>query len=334
MTSFSQSAIGSVLLTGCAGFIGWETARQLLKQGKRVIGVDNLNDYYDVRLKEHRLADLRKWPGFSFHHTDIENAGALDTVFRSSDVDAVINLAARAGVRYSIENPYVYMTTNANGTLNLLELMRKYEVRKMVLASTSSLYAGQQMPFSEELPVNTPISPYAASKKAAEVMIYSYHYLFGIDATVVRYFTVYGPAGRPDMSMFRFIRWIDEGSELVLYGDGSQSRDFTYVSDIADGTIRALRPVGFEVVNLGNSNPHELKEMISLIEEHLGKKARIKQLEFQKTDMMATWADVRKAKKLLGWEPKVSLAEGIRRTVEWYVDNREWVRGLTIDMTK
>ena len=226
------------------------------------------------------------------------------------------------------------MSTNAQGTLNLLELMRKHEVRKMVLASTSSLYAGQQMPFSEELPVNTPISPYAASKKAAEVMLYSYHYLFGVDASVVRYFTVYGPAGRPDMSVFRFVRWIDEGQELILYGDGSQSRDFTYVSDIAEGTIKALMPVGFEIINLGNSHPHDLMEMISLIERFLGKKALIKHLTFQKTDMKATWADIEKARRLLGWEPRVSLEEGIERTVEWYLSNKDWVRDILIDMSK
>ena len=246
----------------------------------------------------------------------------------------MVNLAARAGVRYSIENPFVYLSTNAQGTLNLLELMRKYDVRKIVLASTSSLYAGQQMPFSEELPVNMPISPYAASKKAAEVMIYSYHYLFGIDASVVRYFTVYGPAGRPDMSIFRFIKWIDEGQELVLYGDGSQSRDFTYVSDIADGTIRALKTVGFEVINLGNSHPHDLAEVISLVERFLGKKAKIKQLPFQKTDMKATWADIGKARKLLGWEPQVSLEEGLRKTVEWYLSNKGWAKDILIDMSK
>jgi UDP-glucuronate 4-epimerase len=324
----------TILLTGCAGFIGWETARQLLEQGNRVIGVDNLNDYYDVRLKEHRLHDLRGRRDFVFHHTDIENLGALDEIFRNSRIDAVINLAARAGVRYSIENPHVYMTTNANGTLNLLELMRKYDVKKIVLASTSSLYAGQKMPFSEELPVNTPISPYAASKKAAEVMMYSYHHLFGVDATVVRYFTVYGPAGRPDMSIFRFIRWIDEGSELILYGDGSQSRDFTFVSDIANGTIRALEPVGYEIVNLGNSHPHELAEAISLIEQFLGKKARIKRLDFQKTDMLATWANIDKAKDLFNWQPEVSLEEGLRKTVEWYTRNRKWAKDLKIDMDK
>jgi UDP-glucuronate 4-epimerase len=329
-----NSGINTVLLTGCAGFIGWETAKKLLDQGIGVIGVDNLNDYYDVRLKGYRLGDLRGRSGFVFHHVDIENLQVLDEVFRNNRIDAVINLAARAGVRYSIENPHVYMTTNANGTLNLLELMRKYEVKKIVLASTSSLYAGQKMPFSEELPVNTPISPYAASKKAAEVIMYSYHYLFGIDATVVRYFTVYGPAGRPDMSIFRFIRWIDEGNELILYGDGSQSRDFTFVSDIANGTIRALQPVGYEIVNLGNSRPHELTEAISLIEHFLGKKARTKRLDFQKTDMLATWANIAKARDLFNWQPEVSLEEGLKKTVEWYIQNKGWAKDLQIDMSK
>ncbi len=324
----------TILLTGAAGFIGWETARRLLSSGKRVLGVDNLNDYYDVRLKEYRLEDLKSREKFSFYRADIEDLKALENIFAAHRIDAVINLAARAGVRYSIENPFVYMTTNAYGTLNLLELMRKYGVKKIVLASTSSLYAGQKMPFSEELPVNTPISPYAASKKAAEVMVYSYHYLFGIDASVVRYFTVYGPAGRPDMSMFRFIKWIDEGDELVLYGDGSQSRDFTFVSDIAEGTIKALKPVGYEVINLGNSHPHELSEMISLAEHYLGKKARVKKEPFQKTDMMATWADNGKAKRLLDWEPQVPFSEGVGKTVDWYLGNKEWLRDIRIDMSK
>lgn len=325
---------GCVLLTGCAGFIGWETGKKLLAEGRRVVGIDNLNDYYDVRLKEHRVENLKAHENFLFYPGDIEDSSFLGRVFGENPIEAVVNLAARAGVRYSIENPFVYMSTNAMGTLNLLELMRKHGVAKIVLASTSSLYAGQKMPFSEELPVNTPISPYAASKKAAEVMIYSYHYLFGIDASIVRYFTVYGPAGRPDMSIFRFIKWIDEGNELVLYGDGSQSRDFTFVSDIAEGTIRALRPVEFEIINLGSSHPHDLAEVIGLIERFLGKKALVKRMDFQKTDMMATWADVSKAKRLLDWEPRVALEEGLRRTVEWYLDNKAWLKNIRIDMSK
>jgi nucleoside-diphosphate-sugar epimerase len=329
-----NNAIKTVLLTGCAGFIGWETAKKLLEQGKNVIGVDSLNDYYDVRLKEFRLDNLKKNSKFFFHHLNIEEVGQIEKIFRDYRIDAVINLAARAGVRYSIENPFVYMSTNANGTLNLLEVMRHHDVKKIVLASTSSLYAGQKMPFSELLPVNTPISPYAASKKAAEVMAYSYHYLFGADVSIVRYFTVYGPAGRPDMSIFRFIKWIDEGAELILYGDGSQSRDFTYVSDIAEGTIRALKEVGFEIINLGNSTPHDLSEVITLLEEYLGKRANVKRLDFQKTDMKATWADIEKAGRLLGWEPKISLEEGLKRTVEWYLANKGWAKDLQIDMSK
>jgi UDP-glucuronate 4-epimerase len=324
----------TILLTGCAGFVGWETGKRLLEQGKNVIGVDNLNDYYDLRLKQYRLDDLTKHADFEFYPTDIENLSALAKIFKLHKIDAVINLAARAGVRYSVENPFVYMTTNANGTLNILELMRTHGVKKMVLASTSSLYAGQKMPFAEDLAVNTPISTYAASKKAAEVLCYSYHYLFGIDTTIVRYFTVYGPAGRPDMSIFRFVRWIDEGTDLTLYGDGSQTRDFTYVTDIAEGTVKALKPVGFEVINLGSNNPHPLSDVIALIEKYLGKKANIDRQPFIKTDILATWADVSKARLLLEWEPSVSLEEGIKKTVRWYLDNKEWVRSLVIDMNK
>ncbi|KKL59308.1 hypothetical protein LCGC14_2216640, partial [marine sediment metagenome] len=216
--------INRILVTGAAGFIGWRTAGLLLEHGFQVTGIDNLNDYYDVRLKNYRLNDLKKHEGFSFHKVDIEDLEALRPVFEEAAPDAVINLAARAGVRYSLENPHVYLRTNTGGMLNLLELMRANDVKKITIASTSSLYAGQAMPFSEELAVNTPISPYAATKKAAEAMSYTYHHLFGLDVSVLRYFTVYGPAGRPDMSPFRFIKWIGEGTPLELFGDGSQSR--------------------------------------------------------------------------------------------------------------
>jgi nucleoside-diphosphate-sugar epimerase len=321
----------TVLLTGAAGFIGWKTAEFLLKEGYKVIGVDNLNNYYDVRLKEYRKKDLEKYENFKFYPVDIENLQALEILFNDYKFDVVINLAARAGVRYSMINPYVYMTTNANGTLNLLDLMKKYGVKKLVLASTSSLYAGQPMPFKEDLPVNTPISPYAASKKAAEVMAYTYHYLYGIDVSVVRYFTVYGPAGRPDMSIFRFIKWIDEGKPIILYGDGSQSRDFTYVDDIASGTILATKEVGYEIINLGGGkNPISLKGVIETIEAHLGKKAVIDYRPFHKADLKETWADITKAKNLLGWEPKVSFEEGIKKTVDWYLENRDWLKDVEV----
>ena len=320
-----------VLLTGAAGFIGWKTGKFLLEKGIEVIGIDNMNDYYDTRLKEYRKKDLEKYENFKFYPVDIENLGALEVIFKDHNFDCVINLAARAGVRYSMINPFVYMTTNANGTLNLLEMMKKYQVRKMVLASTSSLYAGQPMPFKEDLPVNTPISPYAASKKAAEVMAYTYHYLYDIDVSVVRYFTVYGPAGRPDMSIFRFIKWIDEGKPIILYGDGSQSRDFTYVDDIAEGTILATKEVGYEIINLGGGkNPISLKTVIETIEKYLNKKAVIDYRPFHKADLKETWADITKAEKLLGWKPKVSFEEGIKKTVEWYLENREFLKDIEV----
>jgi UDP-glucuronate 4-epimerase len=319
-----------ILLTGVAGFIAANTAKKLLKKGYRVVGIDNMNDYYDVRLKNYRLRELKKLPHFDFHRIDIENPLALKRLFNTYDFSAVINLAARAGVRYSMENPYVYMTTNANGTLNLLELCRAQNIKKFVLASTSSLYAGQKMPFKEDLPVNTPISPYAASKKGAEVMCYSYHYLYGIDVSVLRYFTVYGPAGRPDMSIFRFIKWIDEGAPIELFGDGTQSRDFTYVDDIAEGTVKALKKVGFEIINLGGNQPYEINHAITLIEKYLGKKCKRKNLKFHIADIKATWANVEKARNLLKWESIVSLDEGIKRSVEWYLDNKRWLKEVTL----
>ena len=304
-----------ILVTGAAGFIGHKTAEKLLEKNYTVVGIDNLNDYYDVRLKKHRLSLLKKHNNFTFHKMDIENLASLKTIFKKHTFSAVINLAARAGVRCSMENPHIYMTTNANGTLNLLELCRQNKIKKFILASTSSLYAGQKMPFKETLAVNTPISPYAASKKAAEAMCYTYHYLYGIDISILRYFTVYGPAGRPDMSIFRFIKWIDEGHPLELYGDGSQSRDFTYIDDIAEGTVKALKRVGFKVINLGGNKPYKLNHVIKLIEQYLGKKAKIKRLPFHKTDMKATWADITQAKNILKWQPKVSLEEGIKKTI-------------------
>jgi UDP-glucuronate 4-epimerase len=323
--------MSKVLLTGVAGFIGARTCQFLLKNGVQVVGIDNMNDYYDLRLKEHRIGDLQKQEGFVWSKVDIEDLGALETLFEQHRFDSVINLAARAGVSYSMDNPHIYMSTNAQGTLNILETMRKYGTGKMVLASTSSLYAGQSMPFKEDLAVNTPISPYAASKKAAEVMSYTYHYLYGIDISVVRYFTVYGPAGRPDMSIFRFITWIDEGTPIELFGDGTQARDFTYVDDIANGTIKALQPVGYEIINLGGGkNPILLNYVIGQIEKRLGKKAAINHKPFHKTDIKETWADIGKAKKILDWEPKISLEAGLKATIDWYLENKHWVKDLKL----
>lgn len=307
-----------VLLTGAAGFIGSKTAQKLLDQGVEVVGIDNLNDYYEVSLKKLRLSELTH-PKFTFKQIDIEDKAALKELFKVHQFDVVFNLAARAGVRYSMENPDIYMSTNAQGTLNLLECMRLHGTKKFVLASTSSLYAGQPMPFKEDLSVNTPISPYAATKKAAEVMAFTYHNLYKIDVSVVRYFTVYGPAGRPDMSPYIFADSLLKGNELPVFGDGSQSRDFTYVDDIADGTILAAKPLGYEIINLGGgNNPYSLHQMIALMEKFSGKKAKLKLSAKVAADMDVTWADISKAKSLLGWEPKIGFEEGIERLMQWH----------------
>ncbi|MDA3872897.1 MAG: NAD-dependent epimerase/dehydratase family protein [Kiritimatiellae bacterium] len=348
------------LITGVAGFIASRTAELLLEQGHTVVGVDNLNEYYDLRLKTFRLQHLARAAGadqqtldaldparatsttytgpvsfragsLRFEKLDIEDKTALKKLFADYRFDAVLNLAARAGVRYSMIDPEVYMTTNAMGTLYLMDAMRETGCKKLVLASTSSLYAGQPMPFVESLPVNTPISPYAASKKAAEMMAYSYNYLYEIDVTVVRYFTVFGPAGRPDMCIFRFMKWIDEGTPIELFGDGTQSRDFTYVDDIARGTIAALKPVGYEIVNLGGGNrPIDLNEVIAFIEKALGKKALIANKPFHKADIMETSADISKAGRLLGWTPEVTPEEGFQRSMDWYIANRHWLKDVEL----
>lgn len=276
-------------------------------------------------------AHEHRYKNFIFRPIDIENLSALQALFLEFQFDAVFNLAARAGVRYSMENPHVYLATNTMGTLNLLECQRKHGVKKQVLASTSSLYAGCQMPFTEDQPVNTPLSPYAATKKAAELMAYSYHKLYGLDTTVLRYFTVFGPGGRPDMSVFRFIKWIDEGAPLELFGDGTQSRDFTYVDDIARGTILAARPLGYEIINLGGGrNPISLQAVIAFIEKALGKKAIIACRPFHIADIKETWADITKAKRLLGWVPTVTPEQGFQLSVDWYRENRRWLKDIRL----
>ena len=323
------------LVTGTAGFIASQISKQLLDQGERVVGVDNLNDYYDVRLKNWRLQQLKAHPhaeNFSFDCLDIEDQANLSDLFKTQGpFDAVLNLAARAGVRYSMENPHVYLSTNAEGTLNLLECMRTQGCKKLVLASTSSLYAGQKMPFTEDLAVNEPLSPYAASKKAGELMAYSYHKLYQMDVSVVRYFTVFGPAGRPDMSPYRFIKWIAEEETIQMFGDGSQSRDFTYVDDIARGTISAIEDVGYEIFNLGGGrNPVSLNIIVSKLEQLLGKKAKIDHKPFHVADLMETWADISKANNLLGWEPQVLLDEGLEKSVQWYINNQNWLKEIFV----
>jgi len=323
--------MATILVTGAAGFIASRVCALLLEDGNTVVGVDCVNDAYDQRLKEHRLEGLMARPGFTFHRIDISDLAALRQIFASATFDAVLNLAARAGVRYSMENPFVYLTANAMGTLNVLELMREFGIKKHVLASTSSLYAGQPMPYLETAAVNEPISPYAASKKAAEVMAFTYYHLYKIDSTICRYFTVYGPASRPDMAMLRFIRWIDEGTPIEMFGDGEQSRDFTFVDDIARGTIAAMKPVGYEVINLGAGNqPVSMNTLISKLEARLGKKAVIDHKPAHVADMSHTWANIEKAKRLLDWEPRTSLDDGLDATVKWHRDNRDLVMSLKL----
>lgn len=317
-----------IVVTGCAGFIGWKTALSLLERGNSVLGIDDLNDYYDPKMKEWRLSILLNKPNFDFHKLDISDYEPLKGLLKGKKIEAIINLAARAGVRASVENPWVYLDTNIKGTLNLLEICKDRSIKKFVLASTSSIYGLEDMPFSEDIKTDKPLAQYPATKKGAEVLCYSYHYLYGIDISIPRYFTVYGPAGRPDMSIFQFMRRIDEDMPIKIFGDGRQKRDFTYVDDIAEGTIRGLRPLGYEIFNLGNNNSIELSYVIGLIEDFLGKKAKMEFLPRHPADVPATWADIKRAKELLDWEPKVKIEEGIKRTGEWYLENREWLKGI------
>ena len=317
------------LVTGCAGFIGWKVTDFLIAGGHTVIGIDNINNAYDVTVKNWRLAQLKELSQFHFHNVDICDRPTLEQLFDES-YDAVINLAARAGVRQSVENPWVYIDTNVTGTLNLLELCRDKDIKKFVLASTSSLYGGKNpLPFSEDADTNGPLSPYAASKKGAEALCHSYHHLYDIDITIFRFFTVYGPAGRPDMSAFRFVKWISEGESVIVYGDGKQSsRDYTYVEDIARGVIAGLKPLEYSVINLGSDSPIILIDTIRLIEELVGRKAILTHQPFHPADVRATWANIQKAEQLLGWRPEVTFRQGITALVEWYKENRAWVKDI------
>jgi nucleoside-diphosphate-sugar epimerase len=326
--------MGTYLVTGTAGFIASKVAEFLLADGHTVIGVDNLNDAYDVRLKEWRLKQIQDHPLFTFYDLDITQSGELRKLFQAPEppFDGVINLAAWAGVRRSVKDPWIYLETNAKGTLNLLELCRNHGVEKFVLASTSSLYGKDNpMPYREDQDTSRPLSPYAASKKAAEAMCYTYHYLYDLDVTVFRYFTVYGPAGRPDMSLFRFTQWISEGRPVTIYGDGTQKRDFTFVDDIARGTIAGLKPLGYEIINLGSDTPVVLMDTIREIESLTGQEANLVYEPSHPADVYATWADISKAERLLGWRPQTSYREGIAALVRWYENNREWARDVSTD---
>jgi len=380
-----QSVQRTYLVTGVAGFIASKVAEMLLAEGHTVVGVDNLNDYYDVRLKDYRLSkllgvsfqpsadpkksaysgvgriisnppDLGKQggalgttrPTFEFHYLDVENLPALEAVFAAHKFDAVFNLAARAGVRASLERPELYRRTNILGEENILKCQVKFGAKKHVLASSSSVYAGCPMPFVESATLGKMQSPYAETKRAAELLAKEAHDRHALDVTVLRYFTVFGPAGRPDMSIFRFIKWIDEGKPLELFGDGSQSRDFTYVDDIARGTVLAGKLFGsqlstlntqlrgpvaptYNIINLGGGrNPISLQVVIAFIEKALGKKATIAGQPFHIADIKETWADISKAERLLGWKPQVSPEQGFQLSVDWHIANRGWLAGIQL----
>ncbi|HSB00733.1 MAG TPA: SDR family NAD(P)-dependent oxidoreductase [Anaerolineales bacterium] len=316
--------MANYLVTGAAGFIGARTAELLMKDGHTVVGIDNMNDAYDPRMKEYRLRKLQALPGFSFYQLDISEKSTIGH-FKEQKFAGVINLAARAGVRYSVEDPWVYVESNMIGTLNMLEICRQTGTKKFVVASTSSIY-GEDPPYPtpESASSSEPLQPYAASKKGAEAMCHAYHHLYGIDVSVVRYFTVYGPAGRPDLALFRFVQWITEGLPVRVNGDGEQSRGFTYIDDIARGTILALKPVGYEIINLGGHEVITINNLIKLLEEVIGKKANVQYGPPNPADMFTNWADVSKAGQLLGWEPQFDMRAGVEKLVEWYHAEREW----------
>lgn len=314
------------VVTGSAGLIGASVTRILLSDGHSVTGIDNLNDSYDIRLKEWRRDQLLLYPKFEFYLRDICQMSELQNIFNRR-IDGVINLAARAGVRASIVDPFSYYETNVTGTINLLELCKENQIKKFVLASTSSLYGdSSNSKFSETQTTDYPISPYAASKKAAEAICYTYHNLYDIDISIPRYFTVYGPAGRPDMAIFRFIQWIAEDIPITIFGDGEQTRDFTYVDDVARGTVSSLRQLGYQVINIGSNNPVSVNHCISLIEQTFERSAQKTFLPSHPADAPRTWADITKAKDILDWEPVTNIEEGIKEAIRWYIQNQSWAR--------
>lgn len=328
------------IVTGCAGFIGSYLSTRLLESGERVVGIDEINDSPDVRMKRWRLDSLRHHTGFSLLQADIASSETVNGVAAKihesgSTPAALINLAGRAGVQPSVSNPQLYLDANLAGTLNMMDLCLRIKVPKFVSASSSSVYGNSSVgPLSEESPTDSPLSPYAASKKAAEVLAHSYHHLHGLDVTMLRFFTVYGPAGRTDMSVLRFVRWIANGEPVVLYGDGSQERDFTYIGDTSRGILTALKPVGFETINLGSDSPVSLSALIEMIESAVGRKALIERHESIRADVKTTWANIAKARRVLNWEPRVSLEQGIKKTVDWYMANRELVDSLDLGIKR
>lgn len=310
----------NILITGGAGFIGSSLADNLLSEGDNIIVVDNFNDYYDVKIKWQNISANMNNHNYKLYVTDIENKEELRKVFANNSIDVVVHLAGRAGVRPSLENPESYVNSNILGSVHLLELMKEYKINKLVFASSSSVYGNCKADmFSEDLKVVEPISPYAASKSSDEQFCYTYHALYGINIVCLRFFTVYGPRQRPDLAINKFTRLIEEDKPIDMYGDGTTMRDYTYIDDIVSGIKGAINytSTGYEIINLGGGSPVTLKDMISTIEQALGKKAIVNQLPMQPGDVDKTVSDISKAKKLLGYNPQTSFAEGIKKFINW-----------------
>lgn len=321
----------AVVVTGAAGFIGWRVCERLLEQAVDVVGLDNLSGYYDRRLKEWRLSTLKDEAGFTYYNIDVSAASELRSILKDSQIDAVIHLAARAGVRGSVTDPRPYVLDNVLSTANVLDCAVSASIQNVVLASSSSVYGNSSRPFTEDMRTDYPLSPYAASKRSAELVAYSYHKLFGMDITALRFFTVYGPAGRPDMSPFRFVRWIAEGEPVRIFGDGKQMRDFTFIDDVAAATIAALKfRGGYEIFNVGVDDPHTILDLVTEIELALGTTAQIEFTPRVSSDIEGTWADISKAKNLLSWSPSTSLKQGVKEMVGWYLENRSWAREIQL----
>ncbi len=327
-----------VLVTGAAGFIGYHVSQRLLARGDEVVGLDNLNDYYDVRLKEARLGRLQAHPGFKFVKLDIADREGMERLFREFDLECVVHLAAQAGVRYSLTHPHVYIFSNIVGFLNVLEGCRHRKVKHLVFASSSSVYGtNTKMPFSVHDPVDHPISLYAASKRSNELMAHSYAHLYCLPCTGLRFFNVYGPLGRPDMAIFLFTRAILEGRPIEVFNQGRHKRDFTYIDDIAEGVVRVLdrtpernpewktdapdpasSSAPYRLYNIGNGKPVDLMHVIALLEAQLGRKAQKNMVDIQPGDVEETWADVDDLVRDVGFRPKTSIEEGISRFMAWY----------------
>lgn len=314
-----------VLVTGGAGFIGSHLVEALLGKGHEVVCIDNFDPFYDIEIKRRNIAHLVDRDDFVLAEVDIRDRESMGRIFVNGRPDLVIHLAAKAGVRPSLIEPILYHDVNTGGTLNLLELCREHGVDRFVFGSTSSIYGvGSQVPFTESDRSDQPASPYAATKRAAEILCFNYHHLYDLKVTALRFFTVYGPRQRPEMAIHKFVRMIDNGETIPLFGDGSSRRDYTYVSDIIDGVVRATECVqGFEIVNIGGAQTITLLGLVELIEKAMGKKARVEFLAEQPGDMEATWADVAKAERMLGYSPGVSIEAGIPLFVEWYREQKQ-----------